>query len=753
MEKILAVYLNSIIYELNNILYRDKYSYSGQEWGASELDDLFRSNNSEHKSTLFSREQLKYFAHVFFKKDEKGKLVRKGDEENGFILRMLASARHSLAHHQSNNKQNAFLYRLEEIDDSSASENDRNVVNTLDSFYDARVIELNDSFDRYTKTDLTILFRALGAETRDAKAELAQEYYDYTVRKAQKNLGFSVKQLREIFLRLPTAVDEDGRALSAQNYDTVRHKLNNLIDFLAYRYYRSHPERSEDMVSRLRSEPFEQKASIYEREARFLWKNIQRDVLCGIVPKVRDINYVSANPDPDTAELVADKVVPSSTSRFSKFMYLMTLFLDGKEINDLLSTLENKFLNIDSFLHVLEELQAQGVMEAADFKPLYKLFNESGRIAGELHVIRSFARMQKPDECAKRIMFVEAAQMLGSDMSEEELTEYFNAMLAKPQPGEKKQNGFRNFIINNVIESSRFKYLIRYAGPLQARRMANNGKVMAFVLSTLPDDQIHRYYESCREDWEELILPENLSGRRDALVKKITGLRFSDFENVRQENGGTMKEQADKQRKRSVIGLYLTVLYLLTKNLVYVNSRYFMAFHARERDKAMMGLNQVRNTEYLDFSSAALSRVRMNSRARRYLEQNLENAKKIGNNIILVYRNKTEHLNAIRIADRYLDDIREIDSYFALYHYIMQRQLMDLYEAGDIERNPDSDLLDQYFRCVKKYGTYCKDLVKALNIPFGYNLPRYKNLSIDGLFDRNRPGSGKKTIAPEGGNE
>ena len=27
-----------------------------------------------------------------------------------------------------------------------------------------------------------------------------------------------------------------------------------------------------------------------------------------------------------------------------------------------------------------------------------------------------------------------------------------------------------------------------------------------------------------------------------------------------------------------------------------------------------------------------------------------------------------------------------------------------------------------------------------LNIPFAYNLPRYKDLCVDGLFDMNRPG-------------
>lgn len=37
---------------------------------------------------------------------------------------------------------------------------------------------------------------------------------------------------------------------------------------------------------------------------------------------------------------------------------------------------------------------------------------------------------------------------------------------------------------------------------------------------------------------------------------------------------------------------------------------------------------------------------------------------------------------------------------------------------------------------LKNHG-YTKDFVKALNSPFGYNIPRFKNLSIEQLFDRN----------------
>ncbi len=48
-------------------------------------------------------------------------------------------------------------------------------------------------------------------------------------------------------------------------------------------------------------------------------------------------------------------------------------------------------------------------------------------------------------------------------------------------------------------------------------------------------------------------------------------------------------------------------------------------------------------------------------------------------------------------------------------------------------------VLNQYTECLEKYNTYNKDFVKALCVPFGYNVVRFKALSIYEMFDRNYP--------------
>ena len=116
-----------------------------------------------------------------------------------------------------------------------------------------------------------------------------------------------------------------------------------------------------------------------------------------------------------------------------------------------------------------------------------------------------------------------------------------------------------------------------------------------------------------------------------------------------------------------------------------------------------------------------------------------------------LYRNNVAHLSVIRNGDRFIGGLRRADSWFAVYHYLMQRTLEEQFTRSPeltekqargktfLEDLPPA-LAGQLTRA-RLHGAYCTDLVKTLNIPFAYNLPRYKNLSVEGLFDKNRPGT------------
>lgn len=199
----------------------------------------------------------------------------------------------------------------------------------------------------------------------------------------------------------------------------------------------------------------------------------------------------------------------------------------------------------------------------------------------------------------------------------------------------------------------------------------------------------------------------------------------------------------DQLRRKSVL-----------EHLVYINARYVMAFHCWERDCYLYGseftpdaaqkseadiqkwtFNHVikgknRSPDYRKLTQYFIAQNYLKKRPRTYLT---EDCAHVDDGIIHLYRNQVAHLAAVRDAHECAGDIGNLTSYFQLYHYIMQRALQKKIFA---DRVPET--VAGYFTHLDKCHTYSKDFTKALNTPFGYNLARFKNLSVDELFDRNR---------------
>ncbi len=177
------------------------------------------------------------------------------------------------------------------------------------------------------------------------------------------------------------------------------------------------------------------------------------------------------------------------------------------------------------------------------------------------------------------------------------------------------------------------------------------------------------------------------------------------------------------------------ILYQIVKNMIYVNSRYVVAFHCLERDYELHHNNScVDKTNYSYLTRKFIEgKYRKkgargyNRRAGDYLPNSIECCDKKTRRD---YRNQMDHFAVVRKIGKYAADIGTFNSWFELYHYVMQRILFE-------RQNDLTDKEENYKQLVESHHTYCKDMVKALNTPFGYNLPRYKNLSIKELFDRN----------------
>lgn len=762
IEKVLAVQINNIVFSLDNLLRRTEEEHDdfiGYMGFAKDYETFKKDGNANYQlfRELIRKPQMGYFGKTFLPLNKRGKRINEKENKKEWdvfekkcyhLLAVLGMMRQATAHGSEGYR--AGIFRLgEQFDKSNSKSCRRDARVELDNLYRNRVHQLNEDFLKMSQKDLSIFFKAYQLNSDKQKREIVQEYYRFVVLKTFKNMGFSIKRLRE------TMIDKYAGHLKNQKYDTVRKKLYRAVDFSIYLYYKNkeNQNRADELVEELRATLKEtEKEAIYDMEAKTLWNKLSKLINNHILPQMSG-NYIrKIEAEKIDSSILENVLVEESADPFCEMIYLLTIFLDGKEINDLLTQMINRFENISSFLDVMRK---EGIFD--EFRKEYSIFEKCSEIAYELRVINSFARMTEPDPSAKKVMFVEAAKILGFSDDEKKLENYIDNML-KPKKGENK-NGFRNFIINNVIESSRFKYLVRYGNPSKIRMLVSNRKVVDFVLKGIPDTQITAYYNSCYSE-NRVFFPD----MRRKLAETIVDLHFADFENVYQGRTKDVEKIKDKERRKNIIRLYLTVLYLLQKNLIYVNSRYFLAFHCTERDAMIFDSKKYNEKELKNdwsvfarsfiFPSNTEKMYFTNKRARLYIQQNFDNADKWSLN---AFRNCTEHLNAVRNAGTYIGEIKAFTSYFELYHYLVQRCLADQFEyecQQDSKKNPGTKIMSKeraegkllyYFKFVEERGTYCKDFVKALNVPFAYNLPRYKNLSVNQLFDRNNylPNRGK----------
>lgn len=741
IEKILAVYVTNIVYALNNML-GVKGSESHDDFigylSTNNIYDVFidpdNSSLSDDKKANVRKSLSKFNALLKTKRlgyfgleEPKTKDTRASEAYKKRVYHMLAivgQIRQCVFHDLSEHLE----YDLYSFIDNSKKVY-RECRETLDYLVDERFDSINKGFIQGNKVNISLLIDMMKGYEAD---DIIRLYYDFIVLKSQKNLGFSIKKLREKML------DEYGFRFKDKQYDSVRSKMYKLMDFLLFcNYYRNDVVAGEALVRKLRfSMTDDEKEGIYADEAAKLWGKFRNDFENIADHMNGDVIKELGKSDMDFDEKILDseKKNASDLLYFSKMIYMLTYFLDGKEINDLLTTLISKFDNIKEFLKIMK---SSAVDVECELTAGYKLFNDSQRITNELFIVKNIASMRKPAASAKLTMFRDALAILGID---DKITDDRISEILKLKEKGKCIHGLRNFITNNVIESSRFVYLIKYANAQKIREVAKNEKVVMFVLGGIPDTQIERYYKSCVEFPD---MNSSLEAKRSELARMIKNISFEDFKDVKQQAKG--RENVAKERAKAVIGLYLTVMYLLVKNLVNVNARYVIAIHCLERDFGLykeiipeLASKKLKN-DYRVLSQTLCELcdngdespnlfLKKNKRLRKCVEVDINNA---DSSMTRKYRNCIAHLTVVRELNKYIKDIRTVDSYFSIYHYVMQRCITK--RENDTEQAEKIKYEDDLF---KNHG-YTRDFVKALNSPFGYNIPRFKNLSVEQLFDRN----------------
>lgn len=752
IEKILAVYSTNAVYALNNIfnekvnedIFERMMTENTYDFISDPPEDTNKGKRLKIKAfmdELVNDPRLPYFGLAFYNYKSK----RRFKKEIYDILALLGKLRHWCVHgNESGNNDSRWLYTLEKLPSEF-----KDILNKL---YDETIEKTNCDFVKNNRVNIQILGSIYKNEQYD---DIVKEYYRFIVTKEYKNIGFSVKKLRETMLKDSFLTDE--------KYDSVRSKMYKLIDFVIWHgYLYEDKDQTGKIVEALRySHDDIDKEIVYRDEADRLW-NKHKDVIENVVvPAVDGSNIKNLTSTAlDDVEIGKGLINGShDVSYFTKLMYMLTLFIDGKEINDLLTTLINKFDNIRSLDETMKKLEME-----TTFADGYGFFADSKKIFKELTVLNSFAKMWSVNMDAKRIMYVDALAILGIEMDDRELDRILcidaNGNYIKKEDRPKGLSGMRNFIASNVIESKRFKYLIRYGDPKRIREAANCEPAVKFVLKkSITETQVDRYYGSCHDSNDAPA--KNLEEKIEYLAKLIGNMSFKIIEDAEDFQGsnanGTGSAAETKRRNQAIIRLYLTVMYLMLKHLVNANARYVIGFYCLERDAVLYGIknsNPCKLTMELmelplnkageisdDHSCDAVNIANLKNRHlrnKRWYKLITDDLRHSDKEVIPCFRNTVAHLNAIRNIDENIKDIAYVTDYFGLYHYIIQRHLRN--NCGNNPNKPIKPITQKYFDNLDRYHTYCTDFVKAYCVPMAYNLPRFKNLTISGKFDKNDPG-------------
>lgn len=663
-------------------------------------------------------------------------------------LRLLGSMRQTAFHSYDINgisPGGRNFYSLFDID-IKASARTKEIIDTITG---NKLNALNENFIETNTVNLNILFSAY---PHIEKKELVKQFYDFSVRKVFKNMGFSVKNLRENILANEPAVKE----LSGKKYDSVRSKLYSLIDFVIYNYYLSHPQEADDFIefirmncvskrdAKLEKIEDEKKQALYREESARLWKQISGIVLENILPGIDKVQSrdkkLNKELDFDLQEAVLSVVqTPDDLNYFAKAMYCICAFLDGKEINMFLDSLINSFENIESLREIAAEVNCP-----VEFNSSYSFFNHCGKMADELRFIKSIVRMNKGKKASKNsklhiksYQYFDSAAILG-EYDEEKIKELFR-LEERTQKGQKVDHTLRNFFINNVIVSTRFNYVIRFINPKHARAIMENEALVSFALQEIDEKQIVRYYLSVRNNEDPLEADSDYM--RKKLVDKLMNVSFSAFEKVSNDSS----EAVEKERLKALVGLYLTIIYLIAKALVRINTSYSIAFGIFERDCEIMKqkAHDEKNVSLEEKMRLILSKKkedpepeyrsitqyfddcgRINRRVERLIERN---SKHYDENTFRKVRNCAEHLSVVSSFPAYVSEIKRVESYFDLYHYILLRVLKD---GAFIKQKAT---LEGYDASVRHQTAY-KDYLYGILAPFAYNQARYINLACKKRF-------------------
>lgn len=764
--KILSVPVNNVLYSLNSIgqhqnnnnkkyedyigtLTKDNVNYENFNENGNNFENFIKnivSYNSFSKKNIIETKKVigkfSYFNGVFNKNKIINKSIIKKENKKDFV---------NPKDNQLNIYNLEYIYdvlrilmiiRLNVIDDSTSidenhklfskdlfiNDNDKSIKAIINNYVDDTIESINNKFikNNYTFNILPLYKAIFGNENVDN--EFINEFYNFSITKSSKNIGFSIKKVREKFLIKHFGEFEIN--INTDEGKKEKRKLDNFIDFNIYYYFnnKKNIEELEDIIDNLRKK---QKDEI---------DNYYNDISDNIYDKIKEIvynsfnNYRSIKKNKNNVKENIKWVAPTlEFSNFSKTMYFFSYFLDKKETNNLFTGLISKIENINSFNKLIKSINDDSLVKK-DLVKVYNLFNDSNNLVVELRFLNSIANIKyRNEELNSKKDKYSLRQFSYSVLGiKDDIDKYYKEKCEDKNKTNKTYEKILNYIDNSIIKSNKLIYLSRFCHNANVALVMENENIVKYILNDLCRNNenedfslINSYYNGNIEGKEKNVIIDELS-------KIITNISF---DNIFIKNNENYKK---------IISLYFIIVYSLIKNLIYINSRYVIAFQSYDRDYNMIykkdkdyialtkdyiiDENKTDHMFKANYNQRYIRIINGNFKTLKYKNKNelIELEEEKINKICKNFRNNVAHLTIlqnINLLCKYNED-NENTSYFNMYHYLVQNVICD----------------NEIYNDIKDYHENKCDsnLVKVYCLPFAYNASRYISLTNERLFDKYR---------------
>lgn len=702
ISKCLNLHSNDLIFALNNL------ARGNVKDSISSIPDFvqFEEYAKEDFPKYFDAAKKNFY--LFdnaFKKDNKGNY----DEKDVYSsLKLISYFRQMSTHFDAKNDGKLF-----DLDETLNKEDYLPLKYKLDKNFNETINTIQKDFAKNSMKNVYIL---ASLHNTNNYQQIYNDYFNFSMFKDHKNIGVNLRTIREkIVEQLP---------IEEETLIKIRKKLNMVLDFEIYNILIK-SDKLESYISSLRECGGNDilKDKIYNSIANYLAPRL---------PKLSFlVRTIEENLEEEFNLNIKDIKLNLSVSMFAKLLFFVSKFLEEKEANDLFTRLINGFENISSLMVLGREIDADLGEKEVDIKlSLFKV--KPSILAQELRMCKNFYHMSKTNKKERNAdkkkfttaNYRDALLLLGcpKESVEQEMDELNEIIVTKDGRKMLKKLNLRNVLENSILNSKRYRYIVKYSDPSTCLSFIKNDAIIDYLLNDLPESKLISHYKSCTDDQKETNL-DVIKNRLKEIIKEFNYYKLKQQESVTIKDKEVRK--VEKNRLINISGLILTMIYLVCKNLVYINAVHSIAFSCYERDyNLLIGSGYIKDPFYtkncLKLVESKLAK--MKKRVREYTISNINafNALNGKKDLFLAYRNSVCHLNIVTSAHLYLDNFTKMESYYGLYEFLLQKYLI---KENDIKG----------YEAYSK--SYSKDFSKYLNVPFAYNLARYKNLTIEDLFN------------------